>query len=358
MTPGISIVVCSHNGAARLVDTLGRIAALDPPPAGLPWEVIVIDNDSKDETAEVARRFGAEQSPVPFALIHEPTLGLSFARRAGLDAARYEWVSFVDDDNWVAQDWLTAISIVMHTHPETGACGGWVKAVWEREPPPWLKHLKHHFAIGKQAHDAGDVCDTVGYLWGAGLTVRKTAWHAALARGFVPLATGRRGQELRAGDDEELCYALRITGWGLRYDPRIQLEHFIPAHRMSWEYMRRLHRGFGAASAMLEPYRLARERPIERVPHYGGVFWVRWMLQTLREVLFLSRQLPPWQRTVGDPKVLKLDNRYGRLMQLLKLRGQYDENLRYVYQITPPRSNRVRNMNAGQCDNDLLPRQV
>src|ERR1700730_6467372 len=116
---GVSVVICCHNSAQLLPQTLSHLAAQEL--TDVVWEVIVIDNASTDETARVARESWPPGNPAPMRVINEPQLGLSYARWCGFKEARYEFVCFVDDDNWVCPGWVRTVSEVMTTHPEVGA---------------------------------------------------------------------------------------------------------------------------------------------------------------------------------------------------------------------------------------------
>src|SRR5690349_6454715 len=97
---GVSVVICSYNGAQRIPATLRHLAEQDAP-GELPWEVVVVDNASTDGTAERAQVVWSDQSTVPLRLVSEPRPGLMHARERGLHESTYNVVTFVDDDNWV-----------------------------------------------------------------------------------------------------------------------------------------------------------------------------------------------------------------------------------------------------------------
>lgn len=101
----VSIVICCHNSAKRLPDTLKHLL-IQEVPDNLQWEVIVVDNVSTDNTAQVARSLWPDDAPAPLQVVSEPEPGLSNARKRGFMEAKYELVSFVDDENWLAPDWV------------------------------------------------------------------------------------------------------------------------------------------------------------------------------------------------------------------------------------------------------------
>lgn len=332
MMTSVSIVICCHNSAKRLPSTLAHLAA-QKDCDGIPWEVIVVDNASKDDTAKVALSCWPKSAPAPLKVVHEPRLGLAFARERGFSESRYEVVSFIDDDNWVYPDWVKVVSEVMEKHPEVGACGGFSEAVCEVQPPWWFERFKGSYAIGAQGPDmGGDITWTRGFLWGAGLTIRKAAWQELVRRGFRPFLTGRKGRALTAGEDSEICFALRLAGWRLWYEPGLRLAHFLPAHRLQWRYLRRLHRGFGASTVGHDAYHLAlKSEPKE----FREKMRFTWQWQVLVVVRYLIRCLPKLCLALhhpmeGDPQVLKIEAKIGRLFELLQKRGMYDLHIHAV----------------------------
>ena len=249
---GVSIIICCHNSVQRLPPTLDHLSAQ----AGcedLSWEIIIVDNASNDGTGDFAIN-NWQNTSIPFRVVLEPELGLMNARQRGFQETKYEVVSFVDDDNWVAGDWVKNVYQVMSSHPHVGACGGQVEAVYESEPPAWFLENLGSYAIGRQAEEEG-VLANGQVLWGAGLTVRRSAWMELLAKGYSPLLTGRKGRTLTTGEDLEICYALLLSGWQLYYSPELMMEHFMPASRMNRLYLYKMKRAHGRASFYIQLYR-------------------------------------------------------------------------------------------------------
>jgi glycosyltransferase involved in cell wall biosynthesis len=331
-THGVTVLICTHNGAARLEPTLTHLAAQRVPPA-TPWEVVIVDNASTDDTAATASRLWPAAAPAPLRVITEPLLGLGHARRRGLEAARYGIVAFVDDDNWLAADWVAIAAAVMATHPDVAACGGFSEAVYEAAPPSWLAPFTPLLAVGPTATPAGDITDAPGLLWGAGLVLRLAAWQALVRGGFEPLLVGRTGRALTTGEDAELCLALRLAGWRLWFEPRLRLRHYMPASRLSWPYLRRLHRSNGMASVRHDPYYFAmREGARDRLARWRR----RWAWQALAAVKEMARRpraalaLLTGGGRAGDAGVAQLDVLLGRARMLLVLRGAYDRTVQCV----------------------------
>ncbi len=329
---GVSVILCCHNSARRLPETLTHLAA-QRVEQGLPWEVVVVDNASSDATSDVARATWPSEAPAPLRVVYEPKPGLSNARRRGVDQARYEIISFVDDDNWVCPDWVQLVVDTMDQHPEVGACGGLIEPVYEVTPPYWMENFVRRYAVGAQGETEGDITSSRGWLWGAGLTMRKSAWQCLANSGFRTLLLGREGAKLSAGEDVEICWALRLAGWRIWYNPRMRMRHFLPAGRLNWTYLRGLYYGFGAADLGLLPYQYALDEDS------GGRLRQRlkrvWQMQAVMSLARLLRHghklaLFPLRKPEGDADILQIDRDLARLLELLRQRGAYNRRIREI----------------------------
>jgi glycosyltransferase involved in cell wall biosynthesis len=318
-THGVSVIICCHNSSTRLPATLTHFRQQEVA-SDIAWEVIVVDNASTDNTSEVALRCWPHDTPTKLKVVYEPRLGLSHARQCGLSEAKYEIVSFIDDDNWVSPNWVQLVAEIMSQHPNIGACGGYNEAVCEVTPPWWFEHYKNSYAIGSQGHEAGDVSGTRGFLWGAGLSVRKSAWQQLVREGFRALLVDRKGSAPTAGGDAELSFALRLAGWGLWYDPRLRLRHFLPARRLEWEYLRRLHRGFGASSVWLDLYSYAlKETPETLIERLKRTWHSRTLAALVKLLWFKGKMLVSFDcPREGNLDALQVEVRIGRLIELMK----------------------------------------
>ena len=235
---GVTVILCCHNSSANLPRTIEHLAT-QVVRENVPWEVLVVDNASTDGTTSLARELWPRQSPVPFKVVQEPQLGLAHARARGIAEARYELLTFVDDDNWLCPNWIQTAYQVMWDHPEVGALGGIIEPEFETSCPTWFGPVAYLYATGPTGEPSGDVTE-MHMLCGAGLTVRHSALTDVRAKGFRSVSVGRRGASLAAGEDSELTYSLRLAGWRLWIDPTLRMKHFLPERRLRWEYARRL----------------------------------------------------------------------------------------------------------------------
>jgi len=217
------------------------------------WEVLVVDNASTDDTAGIAEQiWNHHGSPAPLRVITEPRLGLNHARWAGIHAARYAIVSFVDDDNHVDPEWLGVLARIFESHDGVGAVGAWARAVADGPLPDWFTQIEYIYGCGPQGDHAGPVPASRGFLYGAGLSLRRRALLDLAANGFSPALVGRAGANLAGGEDTELCYALTGAGWTLWYEPELRLAHYMPPGRLTLDYARRLSFAMGRVAVRLE----------------------------------------------------------------------------------------------------------
>ena len=325
------MVICCHNSAQRLEPTLAHLAAQQVP-SGLDWEVIVVDNASTDDTTQVAQAAWPANHPAGFRVIPEPRAGLSYARHRGFHEARYDIISFVDDDNWVCPEWVRLVTEVLNEHPEVGACGGCQEEVCEIEPPAWFDQYKTGYAVGPQAEAPGVMTGIWDCLGGAGMSIRRSAWEQLLDRGFHPLLAGRQGSALTSGEDVEFMYVLRLAGWSLYYEPRMRIRHFIPAGRLQWSYLRRLRRGGGASTVGLDPYSFALLGTDRSLKERLRRTWLWQMGRTLKGLAQyrLKMLLSPRAPVEGDPNVLEVEHFTGRLTELIRRRKVYAQHIREV----------------------------
>jgi len=324
---GISVVICAHNSADRLPETLKHLQAQKIGP-DLKWEIVLVDNASTDNTVAVAERCWPANTSVRLRVVHEPRLGLTFARECGIEHARYDVVALIDDDNWLGPTFLEAAASVMTNHPEIAVAGGDGIPRCELTPPAWFDSVKSGVSFG-QLGEARDITEDPGTVSGAGLVLRKHAFQEIRRRGFSFMLTDRAGSAGSAGGDLELCLGLRLAGWRLWYDPRMSFEHFIPRERFDWARWRREARGAGAAYPVLSLYGFAM-RPDE----FDSRAWIRrtWFWQMLGALAIAARHPLTLLRSrvapmEGEIDVLDAEVAIGRVESLFALRKSWRRSL-------------------------------
>lgn len=272
---GISVVVCCYNSVDRLPPTLAHLAR-QRVNRGVRWEVVVVDNASTDATSQVAAASWHQHGcSTLFRVVHQPEPGLSAARARGLDVARYGLVVFCDDDNWLAEDYVQIAFDTMGAQPRAAVIGGQGTAEIADEAPPWFARYANYYALGPQGDASGDITNAKGYVYGAGLVLRRSAWDALRERGFASQLTGRKGDVLSSSEDRELCYALRLLGYHVHYVEGLRFRHEILPRRLKWSYFLTMVEMAHRTSPITEAYlgALRGDPPLDR--KVARRYWLR-----------------------------------------------------------------------------------
>jgi len=320
---GVSIIVCCFNSVKRLPETIKHIAK-QIVPEEIKWEVIIINNASTDNTKEVAQSEWEKYNlTVDFTIIEQPVPGLKAAREKGIEISKYEYLLFCDDDNWLMNNYTHTAYEIMSSYPEIGILGGYSEAVFEEEPPKWFHEHKFGYAVGKQAEISGEI---KGSVYGAGMVLRKSAWIRLLDHGFKFTLSGRKGKKLTAGEDCEMCYAIRLMKFKIFYDERLVLKHFMPASRITWRVFRKMYRGFGIQNAVLYPYQYV----INGNNEENG-FMLSWKKRIFDTIIWFLKNPKLVFKTFliegeGDIGILSTERKIGLLIGLLKRKSDYDKS--------------------------------
>ncbi|HXJ84931.1 MAG TPA: glycosyltransferase [Candidatus Methylomirabilis sp.] len=257
----VSIVVCTHNRAASLRLTLACLGAQVTPPH-LPWEVMVVDNNSTDSTRREIETFAASAS-IPVRYLFAAPEGLSRARNVGLAESQAEIVAFTDDDVDPAPDWVARIAEAM-TESRLDLLGGRIVPAWSEPPPRWLErrpYLANALAITDHPTPALLPTRTgKPAVWGANLAVRREVF-AKVGR-FDP-RRGLIGTKLYGGEENDLIERALAAGFRVAYDPRVLVRHRIGVDRMRVGYFSRLYFQRAEGRALWPETR--RRTPVARV---------------------------------------------------------------------------------------------
>jgi len=146
------------------------------------------------------------------------------------------------------------------------------------------------------------------------------------------MLSDRKGNQLSSGGDIELCFALRLAGWEIWYDPQLKLRHYIGRNKLSWEYLRKLSRGFGAQKVdfdaylkVFDPEPTSFNQSLKQKWHYQSIK----LLKKLRG--YGIKKLLTFRNTCeGDSEILRIEKSIGRLNELLKIRSKYTRRMKSV----------------------------
>lgn len=230
-----SVVVCTYNRAESLRRTLDKILEqrLD---RNIPWEVIVVDNNSKDYTRQVVENFKERMDSPIIRYEFEGKQGLSYARNRGVISARGKYILFTDDDVSPEPNWLNEIVTGM-AHYGCNACGGWIGPAWAEPPPPWLTKRFYGFLALRIDENGPKLVTTLNEApFGANMAFCKSVFDCY---GLFDTNRGRVGNRLWSGEDGEFFQRLFHGGAKVMYFPQARVYHHIDRYRMRKHYFRK-----------------------------------------------------------------------------------------------------------------------
>ena len=221
--PRVSVVVCAYNAADTLEDNLRSLEALTYPD----YEIILVNDGSKDRTSEIGRRFAKVR------VIDTPNAGLSAARNVGLTEATGDIVAYTDADTRVDRDWLTFL-VQPFLNSDVVGSGG--PNVVPPDDPLTAQCIAR--APGGPTHVLLDD-RTAEHVPGCNMAFRRGALLAI--GGFNPIY-------LRAGDDVDVCWRLQARGWKIGFASAALVWHH---HRSSLNAYWRQQVGYGEGETWL-----------------------------------------------------------------------------------------------------------
>jgi glycosyltransferase involved in cell wall biosynthesis len=241
-----TVLICTFNRAADLSAALS--CTLDQDTDGrFSYEVVVVDNNSTDDTRQVVEQFiTAGHSNLRY--LFEGRQGRCYALMRGISETRGRVYALADDDVMVGRDWLRTIVDTFCARPDVAFVGGKVLPLWEVEPGAWLTP-RHWSAIALS--DYGDqelVVDAGNQLCLLAASFRTDVVKAVGGyRGGLGVSKDRIG----GTEDVDLFARLYRNGCKGLYVPGLVIGHKVASNRTAKTYHRRWHAGHGRFYAVM-----------------------------------------------------------------------------------------------------------
>jgi glycosyltransferase involved in cell wall biosynthesis len=225
----VCIVVCTRNRAERLRGTLESLGRLK---TSRPWEALVVDNASTDDTHKIIAECASTDSRIRYMRVEQ--VGLGAARDAAWRATQAPLISFTDDDCYLASDFIDQVAQAFDDFPDVGAIGGRILLHDPTDARVTIDEREEQVL-----YRSGTVLEA-GELQGANLSFRRSA----LVR------SGGFDFDLGAGtpfpaEDIDAVAAVMWAGFDVRYDPRPTVFHHhgrkdadVAALRANYDYGR------------------------------------------------------------------------------------------------------------------------
>ncbi|MDD5262477.1 MAG: glycosyltransferase [Methylacidiphilales bacterium] len=221
--PKVSVVVCTYNGGKTLrgcLETLGNLKYPD-------YEVVVVDDGSRDDTQEILADFPWVSN------IRQGNLGLSVARNNGMKSGTGSVIAYTDSDCMPDEDWLYHLVQTL-IRSQFAAVGG------PNISPPAVNWIQAAVAAAPGAPSHVLLSDTEAeHVPGCNMAYHR--WALEMIDGFDPVYR-------KAGDDVDLCWRLMARGHKVAFSPAAVVWHH---RRFTVNAYFGQQKGYGEAEALL-----------------------------------------------------------------------------------------------------------
>lgn len=237
----ISVIVCSYNREKYIADAI--ISLMNQTLSPELYEVLIIDNNSKDRTAEISKnlveRYSTTHS-VKYCL--EVKQGLSYARNRGILEANGDWLCYIDDDAIAESSFLENIHDFILKHPEVGGLGGKILPRYVHGKPAWMNRFMEGLVSKVDYGDKLFEFKGRRFPVGCNMTYSKMILEKI---GCFDVELGRKGDTGLASEEKDVY--IKVTGLGasVYYLPTVIVEHVIERGRLQYEYIKKISEGIG-----------------------------------------------------------------------------------------------------------------
>ncbi|MBW4444492.1 MAG: hormogonium polysaccharide biosynthesis glycosyltransferase HpsE [Plectolyngbya sp. WJT66-NPBG17] len=231
-----TVAIRTFNAAERLPVLLDELRSQQHTDS-IRWEVLIVDNNSTDNTVEIVQRYQADWLPIcELHYVLELQQGAAIARKRAIQEAKGTFIGFLDDDTLPAPDWVAKACEFGQTHLTVGAYGSRILPDYEIEPPPNFDRIAHYMPTMLRKHSFRYDSHRRGMPVGAGLVIRKQAWldHAIGAQ-IIQGPVGR-GFALK-GEETEALWKIKSASWEIWYNAEMSIVHKIPKWRLEKAYL-------------------------------------------------------------------------------------------------------------------------
>lgn len=239
----LSIIIATYNRAENLRRTLRSLTAqtLD----NSLFEVVVVNNNSTDNTPEVCEEFALENPRMNFKMLTETKQGVSHACNAGITHSSGKYIAIVDDDEEVNAEFAESYYNLFEKYPDAAAAGGEIIPLYEYIPPKWLtKYTERPIAGTLRLGNRIREFPKTRFPGGGNMGIRRAIIEKYGA--FNP-ELGRTGSSLLGGEEKDLFKRLTDAGEKVYYVPGAIIWHIIPEVKFSDEYFDKVTKMIGVS---------------------------------------------------------------------------------------------------------------
>lgn len=231
MTPRLSVLFATHNGARWIERVLDAFVAQGSP---VPWQLVVVDNNSTDGTPEIVARY---RDTLPLTLLHETRMGKNRALNTGLAAVSGELVVLTDDDAPPRPGCLAAWASLIDSYPEYSLIGGRVTAEFDAPPPRWIRRLMRVSSAVFAQRDLPTGPVAADEIFGPNMCVRRRVFDAGM-RFDETIGPNGGDANYPMGSETEFCRRAEAAGYRAMFFADAEVGHIVRPHQMTAAYFK------------------------------------------------------------------------------------------------------------------------
>ena len=255
-----TVAIRTYNGAAKLPLVLEQLQ-LQTNTEAIRWEIVVVDNNSTDNTAEIIQTYQKNwQQSCELRYIFEPNQGAAIARRRAIEEAHGTLIGFLDDDNLPTPTWVAAAYAFGQHHPNAGAYGSRILPNYETEPPQNFHRIAHYLPTMERKDCFRYDSYKRGLPVGAGLVIRRQVWLDHVSSNQIIQGPVGKGFAFKGEETEALSH-IKLANWEIWYNPEMTIVHQIPQWRLEKAYLLNFFRTIGLSQ---HRFRMLRFKPWQR----------------------------------------------------------------------------------------------
>jgi glycosyltransferase involved in cell wall biosynthesis len=257
----LTVAVCTYNRANRLPSLIEALRSQECP---VPFEIIIIDNNSTDETETVVRRH-ADSEGEPLRYVKENRQGIVHARNRAIECSRdSQFLAFIDDDELPGPFWMRAAVDALES--EGADCvGGEIRVKLDGDMrPAWLEDELLGF-LGEKKYGDGPfrIVDSSTPVWSGNVAYRTSVFANGLR---FDSKYNRKGKGVGGGEDAIMFDTLLKSGAHIRYRSDMLVNHYVEEWKLKRRYFLRLHFKAGIKSGRYSTGKY--ERAVMGVPPF------------------------------------------------------------------------------------------
>ena len=290
----ISIIFSSYNGELTLPLMLEALCTMDSP-LGLDWEIIAVNNNSKDRTEEILLSY---TDRLPLKVIFEAKQGKNVALNSAVSIAQGDLLIFTDDDVLPATDWLEGYRKLMEQYPDVDLFGGRIEPHWIQLPNENLMEeipLGIAYAITSDDLTDGEVLP--GKIWGPNMAVRQRVFRNGMC--FNNNIGPTKGNYIM-GSETDFLERAAAKGYRTYFYNKLIVKHIIRPFQLeiNWLKNRAFKAGRGIIYKEIHLGKFEKVNDIFGFPRWAVFILVKyWISMSLKKIFFF---IPGYYRNLWE----------------------------------------------------------